>query len=321
MELLLSLLVSVRVCQSAELCPQELAEQTPHCIVVKGEMSIFAVEVEDVPFAVEGMRASIKDVMDSGVGQNDELSGVDFLWYLGDRDTNGVVLLKAISGPGVVGFGTSMKIGVPLLAILFIIVALLFIPNKRQRTAAVRFNQKQDGLTVLPPVTLSTLQGTADHPDSLHQGSYHFTPQGQHYLSTNCSKCLATRQDYFYFRDPATTSRSNTGSEFWNGDVMSPRLGDNMATILEDQPLGGGSKQDESASTPLPITADMKNGIANNHWGIDVHNCGSAMCTRCCTGSGRPQFCKVASPYSDCGGRPDILVDPNLKTSPMQAEV
>lgn len=287
-----------------------------------------ALEVESVVTAVEGLRENIKTQMDSGLGQNEEIAGIDYLYYLGDtRDEAGGIVLLAVGGAAASGgFGLWLKIGIPIFIILFAIVALLVAPQKKKRRqssalattdmAALRVARtKQKNMQ-----SSTKLYGTGDHPGSIHQGSYHFTPDGQHYLSTNCKKCLATRHDYFYFRGPSKGNINNfkTRIASWETTGVSLRF-DNMATILEDQPLDReGTISPSKTATPIPITADLKNGISQKHWGMDVHNCGSATCPRCCTGMGRPQFCKVAIDHEMKGS---IMVDPQLRTSPVHGEV
>lgn len=283
---------------------------------MKGMMRILAHDVNRVETAIWGLRQSIRTSIDSIVWQDQPVENVEFVIYLGDTEEEG---LRGGDAGGGFSFVSTSEEGedddhkgpwlfiVPLLLLLLILLAGLFTYNRRRRRTITK--------EIAPE---RALVGTGDHPESYHRGSYHYTPNGQQYLSTMCDKCKETRREYFYYLDCA--EKAGLDSRLGHGVFVANRLAldspkdEAMGTINENEPY-----------CSLPVYPHMHTGLAQRHWGNDVHSCGSALCKRCAEHRGSPIFIKAKTrkPIDPEGSRQldSILVDPNLRTSPGHSEV
>jgi hypothetical protein len=145
-------------------------------------------------------------------------------------------------------------VGIPLLCLLII---LAFIQkNKRTLVSASDYYAS----AVLDHVLI----GTGDPPGHYHEGLYHFLPNGQEYLSTNCEFCHRTREDSYYVDEISLSLNTNTSND------------SDLGTILEDEPYMKSISYEN-----VLCRANSKFGLGQHHLGIDVHNCSSLTCKTC----------------------------------------
>jgi hypothetical protein len=277
-------------------------------------MRILAYDVDRVELAIWGIRRTIRATIKSRDWNSRDLEGVKFLAYLGDTeveafqggsDGGGFAFISNSGEDDDDGIGGIWLIGIPLLLVLLLLAA------------AFTFHQYLRKSPV-PPVQESkkperALVGTGDHPKSTHRGSYHYSADGQQYLSTRCGKCIATRKEYFYY-----LSCAEQAGQDGRGVLPAYRLvldspkDDCMGTIMENEPYDY-----------LPVRPDMHTGLAKRHWGNDVHNCGSALCQRCSARTGSPIFIKTRKAIDPEASEQveSVWIDPSLRTSPEHAEV
>jgi hypothetical protein len=235
-------------------------------------MRIIAHSIDDVSYAVVGLRDGIETAMLAGIGQNNEILNITFLVYLGDNKTD------ALSGPyvGAVGGGTSsvatgndngstavyapeeddednMAVGLIVIIILIaiaVILAAMFAKRHKMLTAAAA--------EVFYATGEQALIGTGDHPFSFHEGIYHYLPNGQRYFSTCCEECLETRKHLLF---------SNPSSSF--------------ASDAADQDLQQISAYHSRNCRDTPSNAVSNEGLGQHHMGMNVQKCTSFLCKRC----------------------------------------
>ena len=158
---------------------------------------------------------------------------------------------------------TALAVSVPLIAAL--LVGLLFYKKQRRTMTASEYNDMMASDFVIV--------GTGDHPDSFHEGLYHYTNKGGRYLSTRCEHCLETRRNTFYTDD----------------------MDRGLPTILEDEAYG-------SDQGFVGIVSPDSKDLGNRHLGIDVHKCTSATCTRCNHGETSVNFVRALNKEGDDSG-------------------
>jgi hypothetical protein len=298
-------------------CTSDLQDKADQCVVVKGTMRILAYDIDRVERAIWGIRQGIRSSIESRLWQSHDVKGVAFLVYLGDTEEEafqgggaggGFVFVSSTVGDDDGGIARLWILGPPLLLVLLLLSIAFFTYNRYQQHRPVKRLKDPS----------CSLVGTGDQPKSCHRGSYHYSPDGQQYLSTICEKCLATRREYFYYLNCAEQAGQNGHLD--DGIFLAHRLvldspkDDLMGTIMENEPY-----------TCIPVRPNMKDGLAVRHWGNDVHNCGSALCLRCSTNTGSPIFIKTGKRQAidpEASEQLDsIWIDPRLRTSPEHAEV
>ena len=133
--------------------------------------------------------------------------------------------------------------------ILVVLASLLFL-TKTQKKRKARTKEQLFGVRGFE----NALIGTGDHPDSFHEGMYHYNPDGVRYLSTNCPTCIETKQNGFF-----TAGELDTISEH---------------AIEEDD-------TDRSIYRQRNLVSPSSKDLGGKHSSIDVHNCSSARCAIC----------------------------------------
>ena len=281
------------------------------CTVVAGSMRIIAHANEDVHYAIAALRDGLQNAMNvDKIGQHNEIPNIKFLTYLGDSEDDVLALItggrpgdvvggdgsenwgenaqgSSSSGDGVRGDETeggnmaleergnqsenkddtktivAMAIGIPVA--LALLAAAFLQKNKRTIVSATSYYDVQEADHILI--------GTGDPPGSYHEGLFHFMPNGQDYLSTNCEFCHVTRKDFQYINEVSQSLESQ------------PTMDRDLGTILEDEPYTKSLSYDND----ILCRADSSRGLGQHHLGIDVHNCSSATC-KICKVSKRPVF-------------------------------
>jgi hypothetical protein len=275
-------ILTLPLCQGD--CPSDLPYKADRCVVIKGTMRILAYDVDRIEGAIWGIRKGIRSSID--VWQSRDIKGVAFLVYLGDTEEEAfrggeagggfVFVTSTVQDDG----GGFARLWIISPVLLIMVLFAFFIFNKNRPRRPVQGGRKDPE---------RCLVGTGDHPKSSHRGSYHYTPNGQQYLSTVCEKCQATRREYFYYLSCA--EQAGQLGQSVNGIFLAHRLGldnpkdDLVGTIMDSQP-----------NSCVPVRPDMQTSLAVRHWGIDVHNCGSALCQRCSDRTGAPIFIKTGVP-------------------------
>ena len=143
-------------------------------------------------------------------------------------------------------------------AIAALLIGLLLYKKQRRTMTASEYNNMMASDYVLV--------GTGDHPDSFHEGLYHYTPKAVRYLSTRCEHCLETRRNSLYMD-------------------LSDR---SLPTIHEEEAMYGQSL--DSDNSLVGFTSPDSKDLGGRHLGIDVHDCTSATCPRCNAGNSSVQF-------------------------------
>ena len=134
---------------------------------------------------------------------------------------------------------------VPLLLVL---LALLLMKRKQVKRKLIT-----EGPFVWGNLFDNVLIGTGDHPDSFHEGMYHYSQYGVRYLSTNCPQCIETKKNGFF-------------------------TADNLDTISEHSVETDG---DFSAHRKKFQVHPNSLSLGCKHSAIDVHHCNSARCHIC----------------------------------------
>lgn len=157
-------------------CPHELVNASNECYVYQGMVTIFVNEGADLNSTIKGVLVAVKESMDTDVLLGDDMPTVVRVTYLQGRP-------EVADG---VGFVALMAISISALALLL----LLFWKQGRAVTTA----ETSRGLTGLGgEEDVGAVAGTGGDPaGSFHHGHYHYTRDGEKYLSTYCSTCLNT---------------------------------------------------------------------------------------------------------------------------------
>lgn len=309
-------------------CPQSLeglvlSTGAIDCRVVRGAMRILAHPVDDVSYAIAGIRHGLKTAMDDGLGQNSEIDGLAFTSYLADTEPDlfleesGDDLPVGIDavGDAMTGetsdrsWGLFLGLGIPM--VMFVLLAA-YLAKRRSSIASsevghVELDEMKDSMFFLA--------GTGDHPNSFHEGLYHYTESGQQYLSTQCEDCINTRRDYFYAQDCAQR-------------FAKARIG--MGTIPEDAPYMSCRSGDESSGVSGSfIKGQPTESDVLQHLGGHGHNhkCNSSTCTRCHPAEGNAHqtvFLGLSGSLSNDSFdlfTDDEVVEAYLELVPDQAEV
>jgi hypothetical protein len=218
----------------------------------------------DVSLAVASIYDSTQKAMDYseiffGLGDEETLVNITNIEWLGETEQD------AING-GPNGYGPIVIVGpneitvneskqeeeensllayalaVPILIVLALALLLTNRKNKRKTKTKLQMLAARSFHNVLI--------GTGDHPNSFHEGMYHYTQNAVRYLSTNCPVCIETKQNGFY-----------TASD--------------LDTINEHPVEDGNSDRKRFLVSP------SHNALGVKHSAMDVHNCSSARCPIC----------------------------------------
>jgi len=216
-------------------CSYDLEDATNDCHVVYGQMSIIARKTDDLNLSIAVLRQAINATM-----TNDELLGPDLptvvkVTYIGEYPPTAIAKAQSDEGEG--EDRTAFRAIISASFIWAALLLLLLFFWKKKRPLAVKSERD------VPPVAAV---GAAEDPvGSFHHGRYHYTRDGERYLSNSCAECQQTLMDL----------RQDRG----------------LAPIDEGAELDGEC---------MLVTADSKD-LGGRHLGIDVHQCTSATCKEC----------------------------------------
>jgi hypothetical protein len=73
------------------------------CKIINGSMRIIAHVEDDVDFAIAALRDGLENAMTNGLGQNDDIQGIQFLSYLGDSEDDVLALITGGRSDDVTG--------------------------------------------------------------------------------------------------------------------------------------------------------------------------------------------------------------------------
>lgn len=272
-------------------------------------MRIVAHTDDDLRYATASIRDGLQGAMTAGLGQNSELSGINFFSYLGDTEEEVLALITggrpgsvvgeegsgsngnkepSVDGSGSDGGDTAISdvkenaaaedddkgivilFAVGIPVLAAFLLAVLLHRKERNNVTRSTYFGLRDHEYVLP--------GTADPPGSFHQGLYHYMKNGQSYLSTNCELCYETRRQMLrdgLFGDDINYLVEHDLDSASSSDDTPER--NNLATILENETFDKTMSDDDEVL--LRATPDRK--LNQIHMGLDVHKCTSSTCKRC----------------------------------------
>ena len=215
-------------------CPYNLELNSTECFVIYGQMTIVAQETDDLNYTIGVIRQAINDSM-----TNDELLGPDLpmvvkVTYLGVFP---LFALPFVQQQDDDDDPLPIILGVAVTALAFFI--LLFWGRKRRVVTA------RDEEAIVAAGAAASEYAGGDPPGSFHYGKYHYTGDGERYLSNHCPECQET--------------------------LMSLRRNDGLDDVDNQTGLNGAD---------ILVTANSKD-LGARHSGIDVHVCTSATCKEC----------------------------------------
>lgn len=245
-----------------------------HCIVMHGIVSIMHHETSDVRLAVASVYDSTQKAMDYseiffGLEDEESLVNITNIEWLGETEQDAINGGPNGYGPndgtnGTIGNGTivvdvdeskeeedensmlAYALSVPILIVLAFALLLSKSKNKRKMKTKEQLFAARSFHNVLI--------GTGDHPNSFHEGMYHYTQHGVRYLSTNCQTCIETKKNGFYTAADLDTINENS---------------------VEDD------NYDPSGHRKRFLVSPSHDALGLKHSAIDVHNCSSARCPIC----------------------------------------
>ena len=130
--------------------------------------------------------------------------------------------------------------------ILLVLASLLFLGKKKVKRKLVTKNEFAWAMYD------DVLIGTGDHPNSFHEGMYHYSQYGVRYLSTNCKTCIETKRNGFF-------------------------TDEDLETISEESV----ETADHSTYRKKHFVNASSTDLGTKHSSIDVHQCTSARCQIC----------------------------------------
>ena len=217
----------------------------------------------DVSLAVASIYDSTQKAMDYSeiffdIGNDENLANVTNLKWLGETEedvANGGPIVVVVGGPNeIIVEGNEQEedersilayaLSIPILLAL---ASLLFLSRKGKKRKAVTKGE------FVWPMFDDVLIGTGDHPDSFHQGMYHYSQYGVRYLSTNCQHCIETKKNGFFTADDLDTISENSVE----------------------------TDTDRSSHRKRFFVPPSANKLGAKHSSIDVHQCSSARCPLC----------------------------------------
>jgi len=236
-----------------------------HCVVMHGRVTIIHHETSDVSLAVASIFDSTQKAMDYSEIffdlQNDKnLDTITNIEWLGETEQdainggpngNGMIIgepsgvIEAVTEQDENESVLAYALSVPILVL--IAFALLLTKNKEKRKV------KTKSEIIKARNFDDVLIGTGDDTNSFHEGMYHYTKNGERYLSTNCPDCIETKKMGFY-----TAGNLDTITEH---------------SVEEDC--------DQSAHRKKFFVSPSTDALGVKHSSIDVHNCRSARCPIC----------------------------------------
>ncbi len=235
----------------------------------------------DVSLAVASLYDSTEKAMDYsdlffGIGKDDSLGSITNIQWIGENEEDILPIEEATIAP--TPFLTeevtnqsseeekrsflALALAIPILLVL---ASFLFLGKKKVKRKLVTKN------AFAWATYDDVLIGTGDHPNSFHEGMYHYSQYGVRYLSTNCKTCIETKRNGFF-------------------------TDDDLQTISEESV---GTDADHSTYRKRHLVNASSTDLGAKHSSIDVHQCSSANCHICMY---RPQNVE----FSDCQPCTDV---------------
>ena len=219
-------------------CPYDLELKTNECFVIHGQMTIVARETDDLNYTIGSIRQAINTSM-----TNDELLGPDLptvvkVTYIGEFPPSSTLPFVQVGGNDEDDGGLPIILGVAATAAAFLILLLW---GRRRRVVT----KGDDEAAIIAAGAATSEYAGGDPPGSFHYGKYHYSREGERYLSNHCPECQET--------------------------LMKLRRDNGLESIDEQSELHGWG---------LLVAANSKD-LGGRHSGIDVHICGSGTCKEC----------------------------------------
>jgi len=243
-----------------------------NCIVMHGMVTLMHHATSDVSLAIASIYDSTQKAMDFSeqflpLNENENAVGVSNIEWLGETEEDAIGILVRIDEINTDELEQqeddrsllAYALSIPIL--LLILLALFASKNKKRKAKTIAQLSAMRSFD-------DVLIGTGDHPNSFHEGMYHYSPEGVRYLSTNCATCIETKRNGFF-----------TAADL---DTITER------SVEED---------DLSAHRAKFLVSASDRALGRKHSAIDVHNCSSARCPICTYQPRDVEFISKSEPF------------------------